>query len=65
VELGDRRRDVVELVGDRENPPSPVTPSLAARASGTGEFVSTTLPERISFPMMRMPAVRSTVDTVG
>jgi hypothetical protein len=42
-----------------------VTPSLRSSRVRNGEFVSMTLPDRISFPMMRMPAVRSTVDTVG
>src|SRR5580765_374705 len=40
-----------------------VTPRRRSSRVRKGEFVSTTLPDRISFPMMRMPAVRSTVDT--
>src|SRR5437899_6326939 len=41
-----------------------VTPSRRSSRARKGELVSTTLPERISFPMMMMPAVRSTAATV-
>src|SRR2546427_5072241 len=39
---------------------SSVTPRLRSSRARKGELVSTTLPERISLPMMMMPAVRST-----
>src|SRR5690348_3733087 len=37
-----------------------VTPSARSSRVRNGELVSVTLPERISFPMMMMPALRST-----
>src|SRR5207249_4979963 len=37
-----------------------VTPSARSSRVRNGEFVSTTLPDRISLPMTMMPAVRST-----
>src|SRR5690242_11396035 len=40
-----------------------VTPSRRSSRARNGELVSTTLPERISFPMMMIPAVRSTEAT--
>src|SRR5947208_549816 len=38
-----------------------VTPSVRSSRVRNGEFVSVTLPDRISFPMTMMPAVRSTL----
>ena len=37
-----------------------VTPTARSSRARNGEFVSTTFPERISFPMTIIPAVRST-----
>src|SRR5258708_7802454 len=37
-----------------------VTPSFRSSRARNGEFVSVTLPDRISFPMTTIPAVRST-----
>src|SRR3990172_12980577 len=41
-----------------------LTPRLLSSRVRNGELVSTTLPERISLPMTRMPALRSTGPTL-